>query len=610
MEKSMKVLVVFSIMIFSLHTISASGATDLTTHIEKNAESLVLEEQDSGTVTSGALASAASDTGISLFSLETYTDSYGAQLDEDARQLYNLMVRNYVTEYSQHLDNLTISFELPESISFEAVVEDGTFQKTGEEYESAKSQVSGAIQAASDAFSYDYPQAFWFRGGSYGYRISCTSDDTSSTGYRATFYGYSFNPEKREIAEGAHWKMNDFMASVQKTVQELNARTAGMNRQQKVKTVHDYICQKVSYRNNSTMWVHTAASLFLDEDPAFVCEGYAKSMKILCDYMGLNCACVSGTAKGTAYGTPGAHMWNYIQMEDGKWYLVDATWDDIGTEASTRYLLVGRQSMGQSIPIGEERVEYRSFSTSSSGGSSPIFILPELAERGYGEKEEEMTPTPTVTPIPTNTPVPTATPKPTATPTATPAPTATPKPTATPAPTATPKPTAVPKPTATPVPVKTPAPTAAPVSLTLQVGQSYKPTGKIKKASTSNKRIAAVSKRGKIVGKKAGKTTVTVTYTNGSRTAFYVKVQKGIVKTTGLSLNKRSVVLAKKGKTFQLKVILKPVTSQQKITYKSSNPKVATVNSKGKIVAKKKGTTVITVKSGSKKVTCKVRVKK
>ena len=160
------------------------------------------------------------------------------------------------------------------------------------------------------------------------------------------------------------------------------------------------------------------------------------------------------------------------------------------------------------------------------------------------------------------------------------------------------------------MPVKTPAPTAAPVSLTLQVGQSYKPTGKIKKASTSNKRIAAVSKRGKIVGKKAGKTTVTVTYTNGSRTAFYVKVQKGIVKTTGLSLNKRSVVLAKKGKTFQLKVTLKPVTSQQKITYKSSNPKVATVNSKGKIVAKKKGTTVITVKSGSKKVTCKVRVKK
>ena len=35
--------------------------------------------EDSGTVTSGALASAAGDTGISLFSLETYTDSYGAQ---------------------------------------------------------------------------------------------------------------------------------------------------------------------------------------------------------------------------------------------------------------------------------------------------------------------------------------------------------------------------------------------------------------------------------------------------------------------------------------------------------------------------------------------------
>lgn len=58
-----------------------------------------------------------------------------------------------------------------------------------------------------------------------------------------------------------------------------------------------------------------------------------------------------------------------------------------------------------------------------------------------------------------------------------------------------------------------------------------------------------------------------------------------------------------------LKPELKPLTSQQKITYTTSNKKVAVVNAKGKITGKKKGTAVITVKSGKKSVKCKVTVK-
>ena len=159
-----------------------------------------------------------------------------------------------------------------------------------------------------------------------------------------------------------------------------------------------------------------------------------------------------------------------------------------------------------------------------------------------------------------------------------------------------------------PIPTATPTPTTT--TLTLRIKQTYKSGGKIKSVRTTNKKIAKVDKKGKITGKKAGKATVTITYTNGSRRIFQVKVQKGIVKTTAVSVNKRNIILAKKGKSFQLKVTLTPVTSQQKVTYKSSNSKVAAVNSKGKIVAKKKGTATITVKSGNKKITCKVKVKK
>ena len=609
---------------------------------------------ESGEIISGAIAGDSVDSGISLFSLDYYTDSYGAQLDGNAKALYDLLVQNYVVDYSQYLDSVDFPFEFPDTITFEAVVEDGSFQRKGESYVQATDDVKTAIQAASDAFSYDYPQAFWFRGSNYGYRVSCVRDGSSSTGYRGTFKNFTFKPANREISENAHTRMGDFMNGVQSAVAELNEQTLGMDMEQKIKRIHDYICQRVTYRNDNTLWVHSAASLFLDADPAFVCEGYAKSMKIFCYYMGINCACVSGTARGTSSGTPGAHMWNYVQMDDGNWYLVDATWDDVGTSPSSRYLLVGRATKGQYITIGEERVEYTSFSTTSAETAGPVFILPVLAEESYADNKGKNEPTVTVVPTVTPTaavsaePTPTASAEPTPTVSVKPAPTVSAEPTPTvsvkPAPTVSVAPTptasaestptvsvkptpivsAEPTPTAsvapiptvsvTPIPTATPVPTATSTptttTLTLRVKQTYKSGGKIKSVRTTNKKIVKVDKKGKITGKKAGKATVTITYTNGSRRIYQVKVQKGIVKTIAVSVNKRNIILARKGKSFQLKVTRTPVTSQQKVTYKSSNSKVAAVNSKGKIVAKKKGTATITVKSGNKKITCKVKVKK
>ena len=639
-----------------------------------------IEAEESGEIISGAIAGDSVDSGISLFSLDYYTDSYGAQLDGNAKALYDLLVQNYVVDYSQYLESVDFPFEFPDTITFEAVVEDGSFQRKGESYEQATDDVKTAIQAASDAFSYDYPQAFWFRGSNYGYRVSCVRDGSSSTGYRGTFKNFTFKPANREISENAHTRMGDFMDGVQSAVAELKEQTVGMDMEQKIKRIHDYICQRVTYKNDNTLWVHSAASLFLDADPAFVCEGYAKSMKIFCYYMGINCACVSGTARGTSSGTPGAHMWNYVQMDDGNWYLVDATWDDVGTPPSSRYLLVGRSTKGQYITIGEERVEYTSFSTTSAETVGPVFILPVLAEESYADNKgkneptvtsaptvtptaavsAEPTPTASVTPTPTVSaePTPTVSVEPTPTTSAEPTPTVSvePTPTAsvTPTPTVSAEPTPIvsvkpvptvsvaptptvsaeptltvsvkptptvsagptptasaePAPTVSVAPIPTATPTPTTTTLTLRIKQTYKSGGKIKSVRTTNKKIAKVDKKGKITGKKAGKATVTITYTNGSRRIFQVKVQKGIVKTTSVSVNKRNIILARKGKSFQLKVTLTPVTSQQKVTYKSSNSKVAAVNSKGKIVAKKKGTATITVKSGNKKITCKVKVKK
>jgi len=65
----------------------------------------------------------------------------------------------------------------------------------------------------------------------------------------------------------------------------------------------------------------------------------------------------------------------------------------------------------------------------------------------------------------------------------------------------------------------------------------------------------------------------------------------------------------KKGKSFTLKPVLAPAGVTAKLTYTTSNRKVAVVTSKGKVTAKGKGSAVITVKTGKLIKKCRVTVK-
>ena len=126
--------------------------------------------------------------------------------------------------------------------------------------------------------------------------------------------------------------------------------------------------------------------------------------------------------------------------------------------------------------------------------------------------------------------------------------------------------------------------------------------------TTSNKKVATVTSRGKITAKKTGKARIIITLASGKKAVVNVTVQKTAVKTTKISGLKRSVVLKRRQK-LTLKPVISPITSVEKMTYKTSNKKVATVNSRGVITAKKKGTAKITVKSGKKTYTVTVKVK-
>ncbi|MDY4771987.1 MAG: Ig-like domain-containing protein [Lachnospiraceae bacterium] len=157
-------------------------------------------------------------------------------------------------------------------------------------------------------------------------------------------------------------------------------------------------------------------------------------------------------------------------------------------------------------------------------------------------------------------------------------------------------------------------------SLTMQVKQkttafrvTFANGDSVKSWKSSNTNVVKVS--GKTNGtctitaqSKTGSATITITLKSGLQKSVKVNVQKGAVAASSLKLPSTKVEV-KKGKTLTLKPIIKPITSQSKVTYSTSNKSVATVSSSGVIKGVKKGTAKITVKAGTKKVVCTVIVK-
>ena len=121
--------------------------------------------------------------------------------------------------------------------------------------------------------------------------------------------------------------------------------------------------------------------------------------------------------------------------------------------------------------------------------------------------------------------------------------------------------------------------------------------------------IATVDSSGNVTGVANGTTTIRATTTNGKVATCSVTVQTS---PQSISLNKTNVTLDLVGtQNTDLKVTYNPTTSnvQTSITWTSSNPNVASVDSSGNVMGKANGAAVITAETANgKKTTCNVTV--
>ncbi|MDO5590159.1 MAG: rhodanese-like domain-containing protein [Lachnospiraceae bacterium] len=143
--------------------------------------------------------------------------------------------------------------------------------------------------------------------------------------------------------------------------------------------------------------------------------------------------------------------------------------------------------------------------------------------------------------------------------------------------------------------------------------KSVKPIGASKAVTfkSSNSKVAAVSAKGVVTGKKAGKVKITVTSKVNKKLKKTVALTVKDIKPTSLTLS-ASKITVNVGKSKTLTTIAKPAGVYCPVTFKSSNSTVAAVSKTGKITGKKAGSATITVRYAEKNKsltkTCKVTV--
>lgn len=313
-----------------------------------------------------------SDGGIAPYSNVTYSGCYGNQLSGNSKEIYDAFVDFYAEDRNcQEFDGeLDVDYNFTASVSGDSIVKD-------EAYNNIVEEIRVDFNGAMSAFLYDYPEVYWFRGMSMGYSVNPYGYVVSNT-VECKITEFSFSPQ--EIYSGVTSKISAFDSAVENVYSQIASNVTSItSRKDILKLIHDYICEESYYSYSGAyvdLKVHSPEPVFIG-DGGIVCEGYAKSFKILCDKFGIPCALISGDGANGKVNEP--HMWNYVQMDDSKWYLVDVTWDDQELGMLYDYFIAHSSAPGFNLTVGEEHIENGDF----EGSGLNYFTYPALSNTQY-----------------------------------------------------------------------------------------------------------------------------------------------------------------------------------------------------------------------------------
>lgn len=133
----------------------------------------------------------------------------------------------------------------------------------------------------------------------------------------------------------------------------------GMTDEEKVKAIHDYLIYNADYVNDGNYqtaekWAFGASGVLLHHEG--VCGSYALAFYMMAEIAGVECDYVFGFVTSAPDVN---HAWNRVKL-NGRWYYLDATWDDPTGGGQERYLYyLSEEGWGDHIIISHMRLSAR-----------------------------------------------------------------------------------------------------------------------------------------------------------------------------------------------------------------------------------------------------------
>ena len=323
---------------------------------------------------------------LGMAGISTATGNYYDQLDATSKRIYNAIYeanKNSASTAKMKL-NLTKIFEnqkVTKGANGKAVYSEETKQ-------AIFAWLGSYVTPAYLALTYDHPELVWLSGAKYtiGYTVYTPwfeEDEVSIiTDLELAGSTFTITPTKDTGVLTAS-SVNPLFDGTKSQIDAM--LPANATTYDKVKAVHDKICSMVSYENSKqnigNAYYQTPYSLYYDADGdgkiETVCAGYAKMMKLQCNKYGIPCVLVTGVTDSGEY-----HMWNYVQMENGVWYAVDATWDDQST-IMYDFFLVGSETYSSAAfgtkKFGTTHIPSGKWTTSADC----VFLYPVFSQTAY-----------------------------------------------------------------------------------------------------------------------------------------------------------------------------------------------------------------------------------
>ncbi|ORX83746.1 hypothetical protein BCR32DRAFT_326254 [Anaeromyces robustus] len=156
---------------------------------------------------------------------------------------------------------------------------------------------------ATSAFVMDNPKYFWI---GHGNKQSTT---TSNNVIKEMVISFNQSYSKDEI-------INMYNQMVQKIEPVLTVLDTLPSTCEKLKYIHDYLIQNIVYETGDEYSKYNAYGAIVENKS--VCEGYAEAFTYICQLVKIPTVIVNSQR----------HEWNYVKMDDGKWYAMDVTYDD------------------------------------------------------------------------------------------------------------------------------------------------------------------------------------------------------------------------------------------------------------------------------------------